>query len=149
MARSATLAVLACLLAAGAAGCGSSGKHAQTTTTTKKAAPYAALVTCFHRHGYRVSTELPSVRRTAPARFEFLNIWNLLNPNRIALAVTVSKTPAAAGRAAAWTRQENAKIGKGVVHAPVVRFGRFDVLWTAEPDQADTKAIYGCVRASS
>ena len=149
--RSLTSALLSCLLAVGAAGCGSSGKHAQTTTTTKTttAAKYHSLQSCLRRHGYQVSVEPPEVRRTAPRDFEFIAVWNLLNPHRIALAVTISKSADGAARAAVWTRKTNARIGKGVVHAPVARFGRINVLWTAEPDGADRNAIYGCVRGSS
>jgi hypothetical protein len=130
-----------------AAGCGSSKKPAQAPAKTPS--PVASLRSCLRRHGYQVTPETADVRGTAPRRFEFLEVWNLLNPNRIALAVTISKTPTGAARAAVWTRQENAKLGKGVVHAPAVQFGRIDVLWTALPNRADRNDIYGCVRASS
>ena len=76
-------------------------------------------------------------------------MWNLLNPDRVALALTISKSPVGAKRAEVWTRKANARIGKGVVRAPVVRFGRINVLWTTDPDKIDKDAIYGCVRASS
>lgn len=137
------------VLAVGAAGCGSSKKPAETAATTRSASPVASLRSCLSRHGYQVTPETAEVRGTAPDRFEFLSVWNLLNPERIALAVTISKTPAGAARAAAWTRQENEKLGKGVVHAPAVQFGRIDVLWTAAPNRADRNDIYGCVRSSS
>jgi len=147
MGRSVVTALAACALVAGVAGCGSSGTKKQPP----RAAPSATTVlrSCLHRHGYSVSPEPAEKRRTAPARFEFSAVWNVLNPNRIALAMTISRTTGGAQRAAVWTRHLNAKIGKGVVKAPVVRFGRIDVLWTAEPGPADTSAVYGCVRASS
>jgi len=44
-----------------------------------------------------------------------------------------------------WTRGLNKRLGKGVVAAPVVRFGRIDVLWTAEPNARD---VGGCTAAS-
>jgi hypothetical protein len=138
--------VLVCLLAVGAAGCGSSGKHAQTTAA---AAGRQSLRLCLRHQGYAISPESARVRGTAPPEFEFLAVWNLLNPDRVALALTFSKSADGAKRAAAWTRKANARIGKGVVHAPVVRFGRINVLWTTDPDPADRTAIYGCVRAAS
>jgi hypothetical protein len=138
--------VLVSLLAVGAAGCGSSSKHAHTTT---KAAGTQSLRLCLRHQGYAISPESARVRGTAPREFEFLAVWNLLNPDRVALALTISKSADGARRAAAWTRRSNAKIGKGVVHAPVVRFGRINVLWTTDPDAADKNAIYGCVRAAS
>jgi hypothetical protein len=140
------VALLVCLLGAGAAGCGSSGTH--TTTAGSAPSPLGLLQRCLEKHGYKVSAEPPSVRGTAPREFEFLAVWNLLNPDRIALALTVSRTPAGASRAAVWTRKANARIGKGVVHAPVVRFGRIDVLWTTDPEARDKSGIYGCVRKS-
>jgi hypothetical protein len=139
--------VLVCLLAVAAAGCGSSSKHARTTTA--QAAGMQSLRLCLRRQGYAISPESARVRGTAPRAFEFLAVWNLLNPDRIALAVTISKSANGAKRVAAWTRKTNARIGKGVVHAPVVRFGRINVLWTNDPDAADRNAIYGCVRAAS
>jgi hypothetical protein len=140
------IAVLLCLLGAGAAGCGSSGRHASTPRAA--ASPLGPLQRCLERHGYKVSAEPPSVRGTAPRAFEFVAVWNLLNPDRVALALTVSKTPAGASRAAVWTRKANKRIGKGVVRAPVVQFGRIDVLWTTDPGPRDTNDIYGCVRQS-
>jgi hypothetical protein len=140
------VAVLLCLLAAGASGCGSSKKHAQTPVKT--ASPLGSLKTCFEKHGYKVDVEPPSVRGTAPREFEFVAVWNLLNPDRIALALTVSKTHEGATGAAAWTRKTNTKIGKGLVRAPVVQFGRVDVLWTTDPGLRDRNDIYGCVRQS-
>lgn len=146
MLRRLTPLALACLLAAGAAGCGSSGKKAAEKSPQVTA--LNAMRVCFRHQGYAVSPESPATRRTAPRRFEFVSIWNLLNPDRIALAVTVSKTPAGAKRANTWTQKLNDRIGKGAVHAPVVRFGRVNVLWTTDPDKRDTDAIYGCVRPS-
>jgi hypothetical protein len=104
---------------------------------------------CFVRRGYAVTPDTPEALGTAPARFEFVTVWNLLNPDRIALSVTISRSVAGARRAAAWTTRENEKLGRGVVKAPVVRFGAIDVLWTDAPDRRDTTAIYGCVRPAS
>jgi hypothetical protein len=135
-----------CLLAAGAAGCGSSGK------TATPPSPYLALRLCLRHHGYEVTPESAKVRGTAPKSFEFLSIWQLLNPDpnarRIALTLTVSKSAAGAAKAAVWLRKENARLGKGVVKAPVIQFGPIDVLWTAQPSHADARDIYGCVRAA-
>jgi hypothetical protein len=103
---------------------------------------------CFRHQGYAVSPESATTRATAPRRFEFYAIWNLLNPDRIALALTFSRTPAGAQLANVWTQKTNDRISKGKVHAPVVRLGRINVLWTTDPDPRDTKAIYGCVRGS-
>jgi hypothetical protein len=136
------LAFAACLVL-GAAACGGSSKK------TTSASPLQQLRLCLRHHGYAISPETPAVLRTAPRSFEFVTVWNLLNPDRIALAMTISKTPAGAMRAAVWTRKTNARIAKGAVKAPVVHFGRVNVLWTAEPDAVDKNAIYGCVRASS
>lgn len=135
---------MACLFAATVAGCGSSGKHAQTSAAAKS--PLGSLRACFEQRGYKVDVEPARVRGTAPKEFEFVAVWNLLNPDRIALALTVSKTREGATRAAAWTRRTNEKIGKGVVHAPVAQFDRINVLWTTDPDQRDKTDIYGCVR---
>jgi hypothetical protein len=140
-------AVLVCLLAVGAAGCGS-GKHA-----AKPPSPYLSLRLCLRHHGYAVTPESARVRATAPSRFEFVAIWQLLNQDpslrRIALTLAISKSSAGAAQGAAWARKENAKLGRGVVHAPVARFGRYDVLWTAEPGPGDARDIYGCVRTAA
>jgi hypothetical protein len=101
---------------------------------------------CFRRRGYRVTPDSAAALKTAPRRFEFVTVWNLVNPNRLALAVTISRSTAGAKRAAVWTRKLNNKIGKGAVKAPVVQFGKIDVLWTDEPDPPDRTNIYGCVR---
>jgi hypothetical protein len=133
------------MLVVAAAGCGSSKKQANPPS------PYLSLRLCLRHHGYEVTPESARVRGTAPANFEFLQIWQLLNENpnlrRISLTLAVSKSPAGAGRAVVWLRKENAKLGKGVVHAPVAQFGRIDVLWTAQPGPADEHDIYGCVKA--
>jgi hypothetical protein len=139
--------VLACLLAVGAVGCGSSNKAASPKPGSAKALLPVRL--CLRHNGYAVTPESVKVRRTAPKNFEFVAIWGLLNPSRIALTVTFSKSEAGAARAQAWLRKENAKLGRGVVHAPVARFGKVDVLWTAQPSAADMKGIYGCVRSTS
>lgn len=144
MSRTAAPLLLACLLAATLAGCGSSGKHTQTSAAATS--PLASLKACFEKRGYKVDVEPPSVRGTAPRAFGFVAVWNLLNPDRIALALTVSKTRSGASRAAAWTRKANERIGKGVVHAPVAQFDRINVLWTTDPDRRDKTAVYGCVR---
>jgi hypothetical protein len=141
----ASAAALVCLVGVAAAGCGSSGK-------ANPPSPEQSLRLCLRHHGYAVTPESAHVRGTAPKRFEFTSIWQLLNQNpnlrRIALTLTISKTAAGASQAAAWLRKENAKVGKGVVKAPVIQFGRYDVLWTAEPGTGDAKDIYGCVRTA-
>jgi hypothetical protein len=147
MTRNAISAVLVCVLVVVVGGCGSSGKQA------KPPSPYQSLRLCLRHHGYAVTPESARVRATAPSRFEFVAIWQLLNQNpalrRIALTLTISKSAAGAAKAAVWTRKENAKVGKGVVKAPVTQFGRYLVLWTAEPGRGDAKDVYGCVRAAA
>lgn len=101
---------------------------------------------CLGRNGYQVTPESPGDVETAPARFEFTTVWNLLNPSRVALALTFSKSTRGAERAAAWTRRENTKLGRGAVKAPVVRIGRIDALWTATPGAREAKDVYGCIR---
>jgi hypothetical protein len=86
---------------------------------------------CLRHHGYAISPESTAVRATAPRRFEFVSVWNLLNLNRVALALTISRT------------------AKGAERAPVVRIGRFDALWTADPGPADKADVYGCMRAAA
>ena len=141
-------------LAMGAAGCGSSGQTATTTTTTTTttaaaaATPGSSLLTvrlCLRHNGYAVSPESAADRGTAPGRFEFVAIWNVLNPSRVSLALTFSRSVAGAQRAAVWTRHENAAIGRRAVIAPVVRVGKIDVLWTTQPGPLDKKGIYGCL----
>ncbi len=97
---------------------------------------------CLRHHGYAISPESATVRRTAPGRFQFVSVWNVLNPNRVALTITISRTTTGATRAAVWTRRANARIGKGVVRAPVLQFGRVEVLWTADPGAADKSEVY-------
>jgi hypothetical protein len=142
-------AVAACLVAT-VAGCGSSTKRAQTPTTTSAHASTVAALTplrlCLRRRGYGVTPISASALKTAPRRFEFVTVWDLVNPNRLALAVTISRSVEGARRAAVYTRKLNAKIGKGVVKAPVVQFGKINVLWTDTPDPPDKRNIYGCVR---
>jgi hypothetical protein len=148
--RGIVVALLLCLVVAGAAGCGSSGAH--TTTSAAAKSPLPSLKSCLERRGYKVDVEPPQVRATAPKAFEFVAVWNLVNPDlnrkRIALAITVSRTRAGAARAAAWLRKTNKRIGKGVVRAPVVQFDKLNVLWTTDPSTGDTRDIYGCVRQS-
>ncbi len=139
---------IASALVVGAAGCASSGKKAAAGPSARTV-KFDALKSCLHDKGYKVMPEPSTVRGTAPRNFEFIGVWNLLNPNRVALALTISKSPVGARRAEVWTRKANDRIGKGVVRAPVVRFGRINVLWTTDPDKIDKDAIYGCVRASS
>jgi hypothetical protein len=143
----AALTVLACVLAAGAAGCGSSG--GKPTVTSRAVSPPISLRLCLRKHGYAVSPESIADLNTAPRRFDFVAIWQLLNPSRVALALTFSRDTAGAERAAAWTRRENAQLGRGVVLAPVVRIGKIDVLWTATPGVHNVNAVYGCVRQNS
>lgn len=146
MTRKAICALLVGALAVTASGCGSSKKQAAPPS------PDQTLRLCLRQHGYAVTPESARVRATAPSRFEFLAIWQLLNQNpslrRIALTLTISKSASGAAKAAVWLRKENAKLGKGVVKAPVKQFGRVNVLWTAQPGQGDAKDIYGCVRAA-
>jgi hypothetical protein len=152
----ASVALLICLLATTAAGCGSTHKGATSTPTTTAAPPtttqavvdpLARLTRCFEGQGYTVTPITPEALQTAPRRFQFIAVWDLLNPNaRVAVSLAISKSIAGAKLGAAYTRKLNAKLGKGVVKAPVVRLGRFDVLWTAEPAGVDTASIYGCVR---
>jgi hypothetical protein len=146
MTRKALHVVLVCVLVAAAAGCGSSKKQATPPS------PYLSLRLCLRHHGYAVTPESASVRATAPSTFEFVQVWQLLNQNpdlrRIALTLTISKSPTGAAKAVVWLRKENAKLGKGVVKAPVKQFGRVNILWTAEPGKADARDIYGCVRAA-
>ncbi len=135
---------LVCLLALTAAGCGSSGQR--TTTSARRATPFGPLKTCLRRNGYMVTPESGADVRTAPRRFEFIEVWNVLNLSRVALALTFSRDTGGAEQAAAWTRRENSSIGRGAVVAPVVRIGRIDVLWTAKPGVHDVKDVYGCIR---
>jgi hypothetical protein len=140
-----------CLVALCAAGCGSS-RHAAatttaaTTTTAPKPPAYGALMSCLERSGYGVTPESPAELETAPGRFEFTAVWNLLNPSRIALAMTFSRNIAGAKKAVVWTRRTNARVGRKVVAAPVVRFGKIAVLWTATPGARSARDVYGCVR---
>jgi hypothetical protein len=143
--RNAVPALLACLLAGALAGCGSAHKHA----LSPQAAALMTVRLCFRHQGYSVAPESTKVRGTAPRRFEFTAVWNLLDPDRIALAVTFSKSAAGAAQAAAYTRKLNAKLSKGSLKTPVVQFGRIDVLWTSEPGRASRHAIYGCVRPAA
>jgi hypothetical protein len=144
--------ILISLVVTALASCGSSSPKTARTVTTTHASELAALTPvrrCFRRRGYGITPDSAQALSTAPRRFDFVAVWNLLNPNRVALAVTFSRSEAAARRAAVWVRKENAKIGKGVVEAPVVQFGKVDVLWTAKPDPPDTRNIYGCVRRAA
>lgn len=86
---------------------------------------------------------------TAPRRFGFTAVWNLLNPARVALALTFSRDSGGAQEAVVWTRRENKRLGRGAVKAPVVRIGKIDALWTATPPVRDTKDVYGCIRRSA
>jgi hypothetical protein len=151
MSRRAAAVGLFCLLAAGAAGCGSSGHGTTrtTTSTTRRATTAAALKACLQKRGYAITPESPADVATAPARFEFTGVWNLLNPARVALALTFSRSTAGAKQAVAWTRRTNARIGKGAVKAPVVRIGTIAALWTADPPARDAKDVYGCIRRSA
>jgi hypothetical protein len=135
-----------------AAGCGSS-HHAAKPPAPKppapKPAPFASLESCLESHGYAVTPESPAEVATAPARFQFTGVWNVVNPNRVTFALTFSRNLAGAKEAVVWTRQTNAKMGRSVVAAPVVRVGLIDVLWTATPGIANTTDVYGCIRHQS
>lgn len=141
----------ACLLAAAAAGCGGSSPAQVAPPAPGSAAARLSTRLCFRHQGYSVVPDTVKALGTAPANFEFLAVWSLLNTDghHISLAVTFSRTVAGATRAAAWTRKENSLIGKGAVKAPVVQFGKIDVLWTTTPTGRDTRAVYGCVRTAS
>jgi hypothetical protein len=140
---------LVCLLAVSAAGCGSS-HHAAKPPVPKppapKPAPFASLQSCLESHGYAVTPESPGQVATAPARFQFTGVWNVVNPTRVTFALTFSRSLAGAKQAAAWTRETNKKVGRSLVAAPVVRIGLIDVLWTATPGPPNTTDVYGCIR---
>ena len=151
MSRTFAAVALACLLAVSAAGCGSS-HHAAKPPAPKlapKPAPFASLESCLEGNGYAVTPESPAEVATAPARFQFTGVWNVVNPSRVTFALTFSRDLAGAKQAAVWTRNTNAKLGRSVVPAPVVRIGRIDVLWTATPGLANTGDVYGCIRRHS
>jgi hypothetical protein len=151
MSRGASWAVLACAVALCAAACGSSGTKTTTATTAKAPSPLALIGKCLRTSGYTIAPESAADVHTAPKRFEFFAIWNIVNPQkrRVALALAFSRTTNGARKAAVWTRSYNAKIGRGKVHAPVVRIGTIDVLWTAEPAVGDVRDVYGCVRPNA
>jgi hypothetical protein len=135
------------LLAVTAAGCGSSGHGA--TTSARPPTPVGLLKACLRRDGYTLAPETAADVRTAPRRFEFTAVWNVVNPSRVALALAFSKTTGGAARGAAWVRRTNAKISRGAVSAPVVRIGKIDVLWTAKPGVRNLDDVYGCIRRSA
>ena len=143
---------LTCLLALSAAGCGSSHKVAKppapkpVAKPAPKPAPFAALESCLEAHGYAVTPESPGDVATAPARFQFTSVWNVVNPSRVTFALTFSRDLTGAKQAAVWTRETNKKMGRSVVAAPVVRIGLIDVLWTATPGFVNTNDVYGCIR---
>ncbi|HWB22325.1 MAG TPA: hypothetical protein VG652_05515 [Gaiellaceae bacterium] len=147
MSSRAVAIALACLLAAIAAGCGSSAKRA--TTTTRPLSASSRLRSCLQKDGYAASPETAADVRTAPRRFEFDAVWNVINPTRVALALTFSRNVIGAERAAAWTRRTNAKLAKGALSAPVVRIGKIDVLWTSKPGARNRNDVYGCIRQSA
>src|SRR5579862_8574226 len=133
MSRTFAAVALMCLLALSAAGCGSSHKAAVKPPPPKpapKPAPLASLESCLEGHGYAVTPESPADVATAPARFQFTSVWNVVNPARVTFALTFSRDLTGAKQAAVWVRQTNAKMGRSVVTAPVVRIGLIDVLWT-------------------
>jgi hypothetical protein len=146
MSRSAAALGIVCLLGVGAAGCGSSGQGTTTSTAAQSPTPQDSLQACLTRKGYAVTPESPGEVETAPSRFKFTAVWNVLNPSRVALALTFSRDADGAKQAAAWTRTENSKLGRGAVRAPVVQFGKIDALWTATPGARDAKEVYGCIR---
>jgi len=130
-----------------AAGCGSSTPKA--TTTVRHETPAARLTACLKHHGYAVTPESPADVATAPRRFKFVAVWNVLNPTRVALAITFSTNTTGAKQAVVWTRRTNAKIAKGLVRAPVVRIGKVDVLWTSTPGRRNAHDVYGCIRSTA
>jgi hypothetical protein len=109
--------------------------------------PFLSLRMCLRKYGYAISPESVADVATAPRRFAFVAVWNVLNPSRVALALTFSRDTTGAEEAAAWTRREDAKLGRGAVSAPVVRIGKINILWTAKPGADDVKGVYPCVRA--
>ncbi len=154
MSRRFAALALVCLFAVSAAGCGSSHHAAKPPapkapapkTPAPKPAPFASLESCLEHHGYGVTPESPGDVATAPARFRFTDVWNVVNPSRVTFALTFSRSLSGAKQAAAWTRRTNAKMGRSLVAAPVVRIGRIDVLWTATPGPPNTTDVYGCIR---
>jgi hypothetical protein len=149
MSRRFAALALVCLFAVSAPGCGSS-HHAAKPPAPKppapKPAPFASLESCLEGHGYAVTPESPGAVATAPARFQFTGVWNVVNPTRVTFALTFSRDLAGAKKAAAWTRETNAKLGRSLVAAPVVRIGLINVLWTATPGPPNTTDVYGCIR---
>jgi hypothetical protein len=139
---------LACLFAGSVAGCGSSAAPKTPTTSAQPPLPHAALMNCLQKDGYASTPETPGDVHTAPASFEFTAVWNVLNPSRVALALTFSRNTAGAERAAVWTRRKNITLAKGALHAPVVRIGKIDVLWTSTPGARNMHDVYGCIRQS-
>jgi hypothetical protein len=139
---------LMCLLALSAAGCGASHKAVKPPAPkpAPQQAPFVALESCLEGHGYAVTPESPGDVATAPARFQFTGVWNVVNPSRVTFALTFSRDLTGAKQAAAWTRETNKKMGRSVVAAPVVRIGLIDVLWTATPGAANTTDVYTCIR---
>ena len=134
------------LAGAGLAGCGSSPVHAKLKSRRSES-PIAALSKCFQSRGYAVDPESLENVETAPRRFGFLEVWNLEQSEHISFALTISRSVSGAAQAVVWTRAENAKLDRGAVAAPVVRFGKVDVLWTAAPRPRDTVLVYGCLRS--
>jgi hypothetical protein len=149
MSRTVAAVALVCLLAVSMAGCGSSHQAAKAPAPkppAPKPAPFALLESCLESHGYAVTPESPAEVETAPARFQFTGVWNVVNPSRVTFALTFSRKLSGAKQAVAWTRRTNAKVGRSVVAAPVVRIGLIDVLWTATPGIANTTDVYNCIR---
>jgi hypothetical protein len=149
MSRGLAALALVCLFAMTAAGCGSSHNSAQPPPPkppAPKPVPFASLESCLEGHGYAVTPESPGDVATAPARFQFTSVWNVVNPTRVTFALTFSRSLAGAKQAAAWTRRTNAKMGRSLVAAPVVRIGRINVLWTGTPAAPNTTDVYGCIR---
>ena len=145
MSRRGAMTLLAFFLAVCGAGCGSSGRKS-TPGSARLTSPLLSLRMCLRKNGYAISPESIADIGTAPRRFEFVAVWNVVNPSRVALALTFSRDTAGAEQAAVWTRRENAELGRRAVVAPVVRIGKIDVLWTAEPGADDVNGVYNCVR---
>lgn len=145
MKRSTPVLAVSLLLATVAlTGCGSSGNGKPKAKAS--VSPVTVLKRCLRAQGYTVEPESPEDVHTAPRRFAFVSVWNLVQPANFTLALTISKSTHGAAEAVVWTRAENAKIGKGVVRAPVVQFGKIDLLWTAVPNARDVREVDGCVR---
>ena len=146
--RSFMSAVLICSLAVGTAGC---TRWASTPRRPRRPRrrPRRSTARCSRAPARLPGVgPFPEVRGAAP---QWLRVHRRLEPAEPAPGSrwrSRSRRAPTVPRAAAWSRT-NARIGKGVVALAGPRFGRINVLWTAEPEGADRNAVYGCVRDSS